>query len=316
MEEKKVTKISLSTFLFIISLIIIVIMGIFIFKLNNEKNIETQKSIDLQSQVDSLNGTVSNLQEKANTISETVNTTDYQISGTYYQKNAQGDEPNYTFSSNNKITYGALWTCSGTYTINNNTIKISFTSAVDPDGNKTNVKDLGVKETVELTIIDDNTLKDNSDEVIYSKKSEADLSQNTTNNVVVKEVEKQLNVDDVIALGYNQVAVLINGNAYVIPVQDRDSNYENYKLYSVKNLQGKVKAIRQFNLGTNPSEANYFIMEDGSVYGMSGYGNTSTAEKILDASKKITDIIEDNGIVYAVSQNGEKTKIAERYPGV
>ena len=138
----------------------------------------------------------------------------------------------------------------------------------------------------------------------------------TKENTVVKEVEKQLNVKDVIALGYNQVAVLINGNAYVIPVLDRDNNYENYKLYSVKNLQGKVKAIRQFNLGTDPSESNYFVMEDGSVYEMSGYGDTSTAEKVLDSSKKITDIIEDNGIVYAISQNGQKTKIAESYPGV
>lgn len=94
---------------------------------------------------------------------------EYQISGTYYQKNAQGDEPSYAFLSNNKVTYGSLWTCSGTYTISNSTIKISFTSAVDPDGNKANVKDYGVKESVELTIIDDNNLKDNSDGVFYSK---------------------------------------------------------------------------------------------------------------------------------------------------
>lgn len=60
--------------------------------------------------------------------------------------------------------------CSGTYTINNNTIKITFTSAVDPDGNKANVKDYGVNESVELTIIDDNNLKDNSDGINYLKK--------------------------------------------------------------------------------------------------------------------------------------------------
>lgn len=179
MEEKKVTKISLSTFFLILAIIAIIVMGIFIYKLSNDKATESKKSAELQTQVNSLNGTISALQEKINKISETINANssnentssakEYQISGTYYQKNAQGDEPNYTFSSKNNVTYGALWTCSGTYTISNNTIKISFTNAVDPDGNKANVKDYGVKESVELTIIDDNNLKDNSDGVIYSK---------------------------------------------------------------------------------------------------------------------------------------------------
>lgn len=73
MEDKKVTKISLSTFLLIIAIIIIAIMGFFIYKLNSEKVIEVKKSADLQAQVSSLNSTVSNLQSKINTISETVN---------------------------------------------------------------------------------------------------------------------------------------------------------------------------------------------------------------------------------------------------
>lgn len=76
MEEKKTTNISFSTFLFIIALIIIAIMSIFIFKLNNEKNIETQESIDLQAQVNSLNRTISNLREKTNSVSTNDITTD------------------------------------------------------------------------------------------------------------------------------------------------------------------------------------------------------------------------------------------------
>lgn len=179
MEEKNVTKISLSTLFLILAIIAIIVMGIFIYKLDNDKTAEIQKSTELQSQVNSLNETVNDLQGKINSMSETINSNEsnksttstkkYQISGTYYQKNAQGDEPNYTFSDNNKVTYGSLWTCSGTYTINNNTIKISFTGAVDPDGNKANVKDYGVKESVELTILNNDKLKDNSDGVIYSK---------------------------------------------------------------------------------------------------------------------------------------------------
>ena len=73
MEEKNLTKISLSTFLLIIAIIAIIVMGIFIYKLNNDKTTEIQKSTQLQSQVNSLNGTVSDLQGKINSISNTIN---------------------------------------------------------------------------------------------------------------------------------------------------------------------------------------------------------------------------------------------------
>lgn len=73
MEEKNVTKISLSTFFLILAIIAIIVMGIFIYKLNNDKTAEIQKSTELQSQVNSLNGTVSDLQEKINKVSETIN---------------------------------------------------------------------------------------------------------------------------------------------------------------------------------------------------------------------------------------------------
>ena len=73
MEEKKGIKISLSTFFLILAIITIIIMGLFIYKLNNEKIEETKKSAELQTQVDSINGTVSDLQNKMNNISETIN---------------------------------------------------------------------------------------------------------------------------------------------------------------------------------------------------------------------------------------------------
>ena len=58
MEEKKVTKISLSTFFLILAIIAIIVMGIFMYKLYNEKTEETKKSNELQTQVNSLNETV------------------------------------------------------------------------------------------------------------------------------------------------------------------------------------------------------------------------------------------------------------------
>lgn len=73
MEEKRAIKISLSTFFLILAIITIVVMGLFIYKLNNEKSEETKKSAKLQTQVDNLKGTVSNLQNKINNISETIN---------------------------------------------------------------------------------------------------------------------------------------------------------------------------------------------------------------------------------------------------
>ena len=82
MEEKNVTKISLSTFFLILAVIAIIVMGIFIYKLNNDKTAETQKSAELQAQVNSLNGTVGELQGKINTISDTVSSKDNENTNT------------------------------------------------------------------------------------------------------------------------------------------------------------------------------------------------------------------------------------------
>ena len=73
MEEKKVTKISLSTYLLVIAIFAIVVMGALIYKLNNDKNTEIKKSANLQAQVSSLNNTVTELQGTINNISNVIN---------------------------------------------------------------------------------------------------------------------------------------------------------------------------------------------------------------------------------------------------
>ena len=73
MKEKNVTKISLSTFLLIIAIVAIILMGLLIYKLNTDKTAEIQKSTEFQSQVISLNKTVTDLQEKMNSISDIAN---------------------------------------------------------------------------------------------------------------------------------------------------------------------------------------------------------------------------------------------------
>lgn len=73
MEEKNGKKISLSTCLLILALIVIIVMGVFIFKLYNDKSLEMQKNKNLNSEVSSLNNTVVELQEKLDTISNILN---------------------------------------------------------------------------------------------------------------------------------------------------------------------------------------------------------------------------------------------------
>lgn len=71
MEEKKTTKISLSTILLILFIITIAVMAYFIYKLNNDKQLADNKVTELNKQVRELANNVNNLQ---GTISETSNT--------------------------------------------------------------------------------------------------------------------------------------------------------------------------------------------------------------------------------------------------
>ena len=73
MEENKTTKISLSTFFLIIAVILIMIMGIFMYKTHNEKIAATEKTEELQTQVKELTENINSLQGKISSISETIN---------------------------------------------------------------------------------------------------------------------------------------------------------------------------------------------------------------------------------------------------
>lgn len=110
MEEKKVTKISLSTFFLILAIIVIIVMGIFMYKLYNEKTIETEKSAELQTQVNNLNETVNNLQGKINNISETINKdtstqtpTSNDLSSNTTSNNSNKSDVTYTISVRDEI---------------------------------------------------------------------------------------------------------------------------------------------------------------------------------------------------------------------
>lgn len=64
MEKKEPIKVSLSTFFLFITIIVIVVMGFFMYKLYNEKSIATQEIADLNNEVSNLENTVNDFQQK------------------------------------------------------------------------------------------------------------------------------------------------------------------------------------------------------------------------------------------------------------
>ena len=74
MQEKKAIKLSLSSVFLIITIIVIIIMGIAIYKLNNDKTIEEQKTNKLQSETNELREAVNNLSKTVNNNSNNITT--------------------------------------------------------------------------------------------------------------------------------------------------------------------------------------------------------------------------------------------------
>ena len=112
MEEKKAVKISLSTLFLILAVIVIIIMAVFIIKLNNEKLAETEKSAQLQAQVNSLNGTVDNLQGKIDSISKTINSNS---ANSQVNTNSSSSTDNSNSKTNAESTKGNKIILEGTY---------------------------------------------------------------------------------------------------------------------------------------------------------------------------------------------------------
>lgn len=73
MEDKKTTRISLSTFFLILSLIVIIIMSYCIYKLYNDKKLAAKEISNLNNQTKTLENTISNFQGIIDNISNTIN---------------------------------------------------------------------------------------------------------------------------------------------------------------------------------------------------------------------------------------------------
>ncbi len=73
MEEKNIKKSNITTYLLIVSIIVIIVMGLFIFKLNNDKYNDIKRISELETEANTLDNTIKELQEKINTVSKVIN---------------------------------------------------------------------------------------------------------------------------------------------------------------------------------------------------------------------------------------------------
>lgn len=194
-ERKTIVSIKLTTLIFIILVIAAIVTGIIIFMNNNNNKAKgntnnTTNQLQATNTTGEVNQTQNNIATNTSTNTSNESSKKYQLEGTYYREDAEGDEPAYIFSDGNKVQYGALWMCYGTYKIEDDTIKISFNSAVDPDGKQINdVTTLGVKEKVELSIVNSNKLKDETAKEVYIKnKAPAAIQKDEIKTIVLEGV--------------------------------------------------------------------------------------------------------------------------------
>ena len=102
MEDKKKIRISLSTFLLILALIVIICMGYLVVKLYNDKNNETNK-------VSELNTKINDLEKSINTLSNNMNNTSNELSSNVQTNTTTNTSKNTTASKeiiNLDSTYG------------------------------------------------------------------------------------------------------------------------------------------------------------------------------------------------------------------
>lgn len=169
MEEKKGKKISLSVILLILAIIALVVMGIFMYKLNNEKNIEIKKSTELQAKVDDLNNIVSDLQGKIDKVSETLstnnsnsiqeNTTNSAVKENNYDDivldgyyTFPATDIGWDFTKDGRVAFsGSVSSIQGTYkTTGKNSIEAHYTKKIvwEDEPGKVTVSDIDNYETI------------------------------------------------------------------------------------------------------------------------------------------------------------------------
>ncbi len=205
MEEKNAIKISLSTFFLILAIIAIIVMGVLIYKLNNDKNTEIKKLDNLQAQINGLNETVSDLHEKINSTSETISSLNDSkditnnsnsdqnkssedsiknqnietsikfVEGKYCENDVieYSDSGAIYYFSNGNVTRDTLAIYKGTYIVEGNKLKVTFSEAYAPPGPPESEKeDVNENEkNVSFIIINETTLLNENDKKTYTREN-------------------------------------------------------------------------------------------------------------------------------------------------
>ena len=158
-------KINISTIFLALSLIVIVFMGVYIYKINNEKVEEIQKSQELQNQVSDLNESLNTLQEKIDIINNTLNDNSSSnnenkatISGTYKYEDTSISFVNDKFN----IRLDDYSSLDGSYEITDSktiVCTISSHTANNPDGPQTIDTPQNEKWVITFNIIDNNSIE-------------------------------------------------------------------------------------------------------------------------------------------------------------
>lgn len=160
-ENQKHNKITLSTYIAVLAILVIIVLAGFIYmqKINSDREIS-----GLKNDAEELKATLTELQGKLDNISNIASTDNDEkqsknqvsIDGTYVS-NSGSERESYTFQDGT-VKYESLGSTSGKYEINGNTITIKYEKKnIDPDGETVNNEYLKGESEI-LTIENDSTI--------------------------------------------------------------------------------------------------------------------------------------------------------------
>lgn len=152
--------------------------GFFAYAVYKENISLAANAVELNEKIATLENEVESYKTKLKTISDILNTaldTEVgenmqeddkkeitELSGTYdivYPEGVNGGGRSYIFEKNNKVTYSDLHSYEGTYSIEENKVKITYVKGTDPENNPMEISEEEKNE--ELVIIDEKTLDSN-----------------------------------------------------------------------------------------------------------------------------------------------------------
>lgn len=152
----------LSKFLLILVIVLVIaVIGLYRYTIKISKD-NLENTLNDAQRVYELNVKVQELEEKINELEKEP---EYKILGTYNAEMPSGTEAFTYIFSENSVIFGSDAYSDGTYEIEGDKIKITYTVTHSPDDYETPI--YPVKQPEELKILDENTLIDGTGEKYY-----------------------------------------------------------------------------------------------------------------------------------------------------